>query len=81
MRGTLRKEQRLKLQAYSRLEEVISDVSLGQSAVRHEEADVWLGKYQVRRPLLRMIDGAARLMADARGSCVVRRAEELWRGH
>ena len=50
-------EQRLKLQAYSRLEEVISDVSLGQSAVRHEEADVWLGKYQVRRrPLLRMIE-------------------------
>ena len=47
MRSTLRKEQRLKLQAYSRLEEVISDVSLGQSAVRHEEADVWLGKYQV----------------------------------
>ena len=57
MRGTLRKEQRLKLQAYSRLEEVISDVSLGQSAVRHEEADVWLGKYQVRRrPLLRMLE-------------------------
>jgi hypothetical protein len=47
MRSTLRREQRLKLQAYSRLEEVISDVSLGQSSVRHEEADVWLGKYQV----------------------------------
>ena len=51
MRTTLRKEQRLKLQAYSRLEEVISDVSLGQSSVRHEEADVWLGKYQVRPAL------------------------------
>lgn len=69
MRGTLRKEQRLKLQAYSRLEEVISDVSLGQSAVRHEEADVWLGKYQAcRRALERSLKDNEMLSHTLRGS-------------
>lgn len=70
MKTTLRKEQRLKLQAYSRLEEVISDVSLGQSAVRHVEADVWLGKYQVRLPPLILHPGL-HAVVDANMSAVL----------
>jgi hypothetical protein len=38
----------LKLKAYARLEEVISDVSLGQVVSANASSDVWIGRYQVR---------------------------------
>ena len=47
MKSSFRREQTLKLKAYSRLEEVISDVSLGQVAMHSEESDVWVARYQV----------------------------------
>ena len=47
MKSSLRREQTLKLKAYSRLEEVISDVSLGQVAMHSEESGVWVARYQV----------------------------------
>jgi len=71
MRSTLRREQTLKLQAYSRLEECISDISLGQVARSTSEADVWLGKYQgARRALERALRDNDRLIEHIRSAGV-----------
>eukprot|EP01051_Picozoa_sp_SAG22_P009051 SAG22_NODE_726_length_7606_cov_64.216731_1_plen_2181_part_00 len=73
MKSTLAREQKLKLQAYARLEQLISDVSLGRSSSLQPggDAEVWASKYQgCRKALERALYDNEVLLAALRDSGV-----------